>query len=120
MSQVAIDHRDLATVLALALETEDRTGAESRVLARVAGRLDQARNLMTTGSQNSRVAQPVEVVPCTYSDHHAKSMRAAQALGVETCRCYGDRVVPGFTDEAKAEPLVDQHGWSRAREAVDP
>lgn len=120
MSQVSIDHRDLALLLELVADVvEDIAPAERRVLDRVAGRLDKHRNWMVTGGQNSRVARPVVVVPCTYTDHHL-SGRAAGRAGVEPCRCAGDTVVPDFTDEAKAEPLTDQHGWSRARVMLDP
>lgn len=118
MSQLRVSHDDLAVVLDLAILTGDRDRAEQRALERVAAALDAHRNLMVTGGQNSRVERPVRTVRCTFSDHHAGSIREAQRLGVEACRCYGDRVVPAFTELAHGERLVDAGGWSRARDAV--
>lgn len=118
MSQVAVDHRDLAIILDLVRLIDDLDPTEHRAITRAATRLDRKRNELTTGGQNSRITQPVRTVPCTFSDHHL-SGRAATRAGVPPCRCAGDKVVPDFTPEAKTEPLVDRHGWSRAADQLE-
>lgn len=124
MTQVAVDHTDLAALIALATLTEDRDPTEQRVLERVAERLDTARN--RTASSNNRYAwrgHPEATgvgVPCTYSTTHPASDRKAEAGGEidHRCPCDGDGRVPAFTAKAKAEPLTDRWGWSRALNAV--
>lgn len=121
MSQVAVNPADLAVVVALACETGDRSNAEQKALMEVARRLDDDRNRMASG--NGRVDGFVSAgarngVPCTYSTHHARSMREAARLGVDPCKCHGDDLVYPFTEAAKAEALTDDNGWSRAVDAV--
>lgn len=122
MSQVAVDHADLALIIALAALTDDRDPTEQAVLERVAERLDTARNRTTTA--NNRYAWTAwhhgDRVPCTYSATHPGSDRQAKAGGELThrCPCDGTGHVPPFTAKARAEHLTDQWGWSRALDTV--
>lgn len=118
MTQVAVDHADLATILALTCLVDDRTPSEQKALERVAARLDTARNRTTTA--NGRYAWFTHEVACTYSTTHPGSDRAAKAGGEldHRCHCDGTKWVPPFTDTARAEQLTDQWGWSRSLDAV--
>lgn len=122
MSQVAVDHADLALIIALAALTDDRDPTEQAVLERVAERLDTARN--RTASNNNRYDWTAwhhgDRVPCTYSATHPGSDRQAKAGGELThrCPCDGTGHVPPFTAKARAEHLTDQWGWSRALDTV--
>lgn len=118
MSQVAVDHADLATILALCCLVDDRTPQEQATLERVAARLDTTRN--RTASSNTRYAWHTTKTPCTYSTTHPASDRRAKTGGEldHRCPCDGTRLTPPFTDTARAEELVDQWGWSRALDAA--
>lgn len=101
---------DLAAVVALACETEDRTPGEQRALERVADRLDQDRNV--NSHTNRRFDHDGILVPCTAPWHDLKC---------RTCtidRSQAELLVRPFTDRAKAEPLVNDDGWSIAGQAV--
>lgn len=122
MSQVAVDHADLALIIALAALTDDRDPTEQTVLERVAERLDTARN--RTASNNNRYTWTAwhhgDRVPCTYSTTHPASDRKALNGGELThrCPCDGSGRVPAFTAKARAEHLTDRWGWSRALDTI--
>lgn len=118
MSQARVSPQDLAMVVALACLTADRTPGEQKALERVAATLDRTRNLITNQPSRNPRLDTRSRVPCTYSTHHIGTDRAAKAAGVARCPCDGGRLTPPFTDQAKAEELVDQWGWSRSLDAV--
>lgn len=118
---------DLATVVALAALTTDRTRAEQAALERVAAGLDAERNLMTVTNPRVEWLHLDDTVPCTYypgpPDTHPSTDRKAKAAGLpRACKCddtgYNAGRVRRFSAAAKAEALTDDNGWSRALDAV--
>lgn len=105
---------DLATVLALAVLTEDRAPVEQKAMERTAARLDADRNRFT--STNRRYDRSKPYLPCTFPRHWVNPAKCPI--------CSVDRephrflLVPPFTDAARREPLTDEHGWSVALVAV--
>ena len=97
---------DIATVLALAALTTDRTRGEQKALERLAERVDKRRNRQSVDSPwwpiLWRRAAPSEWPVCTYSPppatEHPKS-----------CVCRGD-----------GRAVEPEGGWSRLVEVVEP
>lgn len=105
---------DLAHVVALAALTEDRNPAEQRALEQTALRLDRDRNRYT--ASNGRFDWEALPVACSAPWHRGGGR-------CRTCRTVDPLVqlnVHPFSDSAKAEPLVDEDGWSIAARYVHP